>query len=76
MSVMSDKTVEVLDINKKYSTGQVAVFVGLSSRQVARLVDDGYFPGAYRKSPHPRSERVIPGTAVEQFLEKRQQQMN
>jgi hypothetical protein len=57
----------------EYSTKQVAELIGLSSRQVGRLVDAGQFPGSWRKSTLPKSERVIPGTAVIEFLQKRQQ---
>lgn len=64
MSVMSDKLVI---LNKEYSTGEVAELVGLTPKQVARLVDDGHFPGAYRKSPAHGSHRVIPGEAVAAF---------
>lgn len=71
---MSDKSVEInpeVVIEKLYTTPEVALLVGLSSKQVGRLADAGYFPGSGRKSPLPGSARFIPGTAVVSFLEAR-----
>ncbi len=70
MSAMSDEI--QVDPNKKYSIGEVAKFVDLSDRHVVRLVDQGLFPGSYRKSPVPRSPRVIPGQAIIDFLAARE----
>ncbi len=69
MSTMSDKLPDPI---LNYSTREVADFVDLSDKHVGRLVDQGYFPGSRRKSPHPRSPRVIPGSAVIEFLKNRQ----
>ncbi len=70
MSVMSEET--NVDPNKNYLTGEVAKIVGLSDRHVARLVDQGEFPGSFRKSPVPRSPRVVPGKAIIEFLAARE----
>ncbi|MCA9925359.1 MAG: helix-turn-helix domain-containing protein [Anaerolineales bacterium] len=69
MSVMSEKDVEP---DREYSVGETAKLVDLSDRHVARLVDKGHFPGAYRKSPTPRSPRVIPGSSILAFLKARE----
>jgi hypothetical protein len=66
MSAMSDEI--QLDPKQNYSIGQVAKIVGLSDRHVVRLVDLGLFPGSFRKSPVPRSPRVVPGKAIIEFL--------
>lgn len=68
MSAMADD----INPNQSYTTREVAEFTGLSDRQIVRLVDDGQFPGAYRKSPVPGSPRLVPGSAIISFLERRQ----
>lgn len=68
MSAMTEE----IDPTQSYTTREVAQFTGLSDRQVVRLVDDGQFPGSYRKSPVPGSPRMVLGSAVIAFLEQRQ----
>lgn len=68
MSVMSDK---LIILSKEYSTSETAKLVNLTAKQITRLVDDGHFPGAYRKSPVHGSHRVIPGRAIVAFQEAR-----
>lgn len=65
---------EQIDPNRMYSTAQTAKLTQLSTNHISRLVDAGEFPGSYRKSPVPSSPRVVPGSAIISFLEKRQQQ--
>lgn len=60
-----------IDPNKMYTTAEVAGFTKLSAMHITRLADAGEFPGSERKAPVPRSPRMIPGSAVISFLEKR-----
>jgi hypothetical protein len=60
------------DPQVEYSSTKTADFVGLSSKQVGRLAKAGHFPGARRKSPLAGSAWVIPGTAVIEFMKKRE----
>lgn len=68
MSAMSDSLVENIDAKKLYMTGEAGELIGLSSKQVGRLADAGYFPNARRKSPQPGSPRVIPGSDLIAYL--------
>lgn len=63
--------VSEIDPGKVYSTTEVAAIVGLSYQHVARLVHAGQFPGSHRKAPVSGSPLQIPGSAVIQFIEKR-----
>ncbi len=71
LCMMSAMTEYQIDPQEFYTTGQTAKFIGLSDRHVVRLVDDGHFPGSYRKSPVAKSPRQIPGSAIIAFLDKR-----
>lgn len=75
MSVMSDTSdtpKNKIDEDKLYMTGAAAAFIGLSGKQVGRLVDAGVFPNARRKSRLPNSPRVIPGSDLIKYLEQQQ----
>ncbi|NJN55169.1 MAG: hypothetical protein HC804_10645 [Anaerolineae bacterium] len=52
-------------------TGEAGKLIGLSGKQVGRLADAGYFPNVARKSPQPRSPRVIPGSDLITYLEQK-----
>jgi hypothetical protein len=70
---MSIVTRDEIDPERMYSTTETAKLVNISLKQVARLVDQGHFPGSQRKSPVPGSPREIPGSAILHFLEARKQ---
>lgn len=67
MSAMSQQ----IDPDKNYTTGEVGKLTGLTNRHIVRLVDNGQFPGSFRKSPVPHSPRMVPGAAIIAFLEQR-----
>ncbi|NJN53687.1 MAG: helix-turn-helix domain-containing protein [Anaerolineae bacterium] len=71
MFIMLFMLSDQIDPNKMYTTAEVAEFTQLSTMHISRLADAGEFPGSERKAPVPRSPRMIPGTAVIDFLEKR-----
>ena len=68
MSGMSDSLNKQIDKDKLYMTGEAGALLGLSSKHVGRLVDAGEFPNARRKTLHPNSPRVIPGSDLIAFL--------
>ena len=68
---MLSMLINQIDPSKMYTTAEVAEFTQLSTMHISRLVDAGEFPGSQRKAPVSRSPRMIPGTAVISFLEKR-----
>ena len=71
-SIMSAMTDEIVP-EKEYSTGEVGRIVGLSSKQVGRLVDAGLLTGR-RKSAFPKSPRVVTGAAIIAYLNKSKKQ--
>lgn len=62
-----------IDADKDYSTIEVAEVLDLSYQHVVRLINDGQFPGTYRKAPVAKSPYRVPGSAVIDFMEKRKQ---
>lgn len=72
---MSELT-EKIDPTKNYTTLEAAKIANLEDRSVRRLAVEGHFPGAYRKTPRPTANWVIPGTALLAFLENRKPKSN
>lgn len=70
MSGMSNSPKSEIEPTTLYTTSEAGRFIGLSGKQVGRLVDKGVFPHARRKSPLPNSPRVIPGSDLIAYLEQ------
>ena len=66
---MSEKD---FDPNKDYSTEETGEILGISSRHVQRMIKSGHLPGARKKSPVPKSPFVVPGSAISEFIKKRE----
>jgi len=64
-------SIKAIETNQMYSTGEASEILGLSIKQVSRLIDSGKLEGAERKSPVARSPRRVPGWAIIKFLELR-----
>lgn len=60
-----------VDINKNYTVEDVAAMLGFSGAHIRRFCAAGDLPGSYRRSPSPRSAWIIPGAAVQSFIDAR-----
>ena len=62
---------------KLYTTGEVAEIIGLTRRQVLRLVKDGRIKGAFQGDPtNNLSPWLIPQSSIDAFLRLREAQAN
>lgn len=60
-----------VDPDKKYSTIEAAEILSANPRQVRRWANSGLLGQIERKSPVPRSPRMISGQAIIDFIKKR-----
>jgi len=68
---MSNKSSSEANIipDKEYTPAEAAPYLGLSYKQVSRLIDAGHLDGR-RLSPLPGSHRVTSGRAMLDYLKK------
>lgn len=60
-----------IEPTKMYTVTETAIILGVTDRTIRRWCDKGLFPGWRRKSPIKGSPRLIPGAAIETFIEMR-----
>ena len=57
-----------MDSQKEYTVTEVAEMLGVSRMTVRRIIADGAFPHARRKSNRPTSHHLIPEQDVNDFI--------